>query len=99
MLCVTSLRLTSPRLQVSLERYDKVRASTFGLKRGNRIAVIRAEGAITGAASGGLGLGGQSIKADQVSLDSCLLADHRLTCLPSLSHGAPDHRSQFSLIL
>ena len=50
---------------MNLDRYDKVRASTFGLKRGNKIAVIRAEGNITGAASGGLGGGGQSIKADQ----------------------------------
>ena len=56
------------RAQVRLERYGKVRASTFGLKRGAKIAVIRAEGAITGEASGGLGAGGPSIKAQMVGL-------------------------------
>ena len=53
-------------MQVKLERYSKVRASTFGLKRGARVAVIRAEGAIVGAASGPLGAGGTSINAQKV---------------------------------
>ena len=66
---------------MKLDRYDKVKASTFGLKRGNRIAVIRAEGAITGAASGPLGAGGTSINTGKVPSCSLSIAQQHLQSL------------------